>query len=416
MTTARAFRPLWALSLLLLAAPGRPLAQASGTAPQGKTQPTQSQPVQTGPAQAQPAQRAVPGARPFRTTPVASLDAKFASLFQKARPATVEIDDCPPVASDPGCKDPDGIGSGVLISADGSMLTAYHVVFGAKRLEAVTLDKKRYPITVVGFDEPRDLALLKINVSGAKFVPLAERAPQVGQGALAIGNSGGGFLQPKSGRLLGLNAEAGRADFPAGTFKMDAPLAPGDSGGPILNEAGQLIGISSYIRYEPALVSTSGGQDSEPQMSSYAVPVSVSSPLLADLRRGVKREAPVAGITASTELDDLAPAFFQQLGLGDKVGFVFVDVVKGGPAERAGLRPLKATSFDKNGVPTRATADVITAVDDKPVQNFVDFLAAVRSHQVGDKVTLSIIRDGASTPLKVPLTLAPRTITVSQNR
>ncbi|MGI8748025.1 MAG: hypothetical protein ACR2J4_06720, partial [Deinococcus sp.] len=121
MTTARAFRPVWALSLLLLAAPGRPLAQASGIAPQGKTQPTQSQ----------PAQRAVPGARPSRTTPVASSDAKFASLFQKARPATVEIDDCPPVASYPGCKEPDGIGSGVLISTDGSMLTAYHVVFGA---------------------------------------------------------------------------------------------------------------------------------------------------------------------------------------------------------------------------------------------------------------------------------------------
>ncbi|WP_424951066.1 S1C family serine protease [Deinococcus sp.] len=386
MNAARALRPVWCLSaLLLLAAP------AAG------------QNTETG-------VRAGTLAAPPR---VAS--AALNTVFQKNRLAAIRIEDCPPVADDPTCKEPDGIGSGVLISADGSALTAYHVVFGATRLEAVTLNKKRYQVSVVGFDEQHDLALLKINISGAAFVPLAAQAPRVGQAALAIGNAGGKFLQPKTGTLLALDAAAGRADFPPGTLQLDAPLAPGDSGGPILNEAGQLIGITSYIRLDDSGATKAGS--ASPKVTSYAVPVTSGSDLLAQLRAGVKREAPILGITTTSSLTEgLTARFFSDLGLGNRVGYVFTQLVKGGPADLAGLHPLVATTFDDKGVPTHATGDVITAVDAQPVSDYLEFLAAIRSHQVGDQVTLTVFRDGGAKPLSIVVTLAPRTVSLGQNK
>ncbi|GGJ87619.1 S1C family serine protease [Deinococcus aquiradiocola] len=371
------------------------------------------------PAGAQKTSRPAPAAPQV----AAGLPATLAPLYQKFRPAALEIDDCAPAEEDPQCEDPNGLGSGVLVSADGSVLTAYHVVFGADRLQAVTLDRKRYPVTVVGFDEPHDLALLKIDVKGAPFVPLAPQAPRVGQLALAIGNSGGKFLQPKSGRLLALDAQAGRADFPPGTLQLDAPLAPGDSGGPILNEAGQLIGITSYIRLQPgpktdALPPTASvaAYRATLNTSSYAVPVTASSALLAQLRAGLKREAPVVGISTSLADYELPVSFFRNLGLGGRVGFVFDRVIPGGPADTAGLRPLKATRFDENGVPTHATGDVITAVNGTGVSDYLQFLAAIRSHSVGDQVTLTVYRDGALTPLRFTVKLAPRTISLGQTK
>ncbi|WP_407569965.1 S1C family serine protease [Deinococcus altitudinis] len=391
MNAALARRGVWCLSILLLTAPG--LAQKTETSSGKKSDVLAPSPV-------------------------------LNNVFQRVRPASVQISDCDTVARDPGCTDPNGLGSGVLISADGSILTAYHVVFGASRLEAVTLDKRHYPVTVVGFDEPHDLALLKINIAGAPFVPLALVAPRVGQAALAIGNSGGKFLQPKTGKLLALNAEATRADFPPGTLQLTAPLAPGDSGGPILNEAGQLIGITSYIGIKTtsrteALPSTAtpAAVMATLETASYAVPVTASSELLVQLRAGLKREAPIVGInSAGLPEDGLTSSLLAQLGLGNRLGFVFTGVVQGGPADVAGLRPLTATKFDAQGVPTHATGDVITQVDGKRVTNYLEFLAAIRSHQVGDQVTLTVYRDGGAKPLSIPVTLAPRTVSLGQTK
>ena len=374
---------------------------------------------------ATPAAPRTPTRTPASTTAKPPISPQLSIVFQKTRPASLRIEDCAPKTEDPSCSDPNGIGSGVLISAGGEVLTAYHVVYGSTRLEAVTLDKKRYPLTVVGFDDQHDLALLKINVSGASYVPISAQAPRVGQAALAIGNSGGGFLKPKSGKLLALDAAAGLASFPPGTLKLDAPLAPGDSGGPVLNEQGQLIGITSYIRYQPAASSDSSGTKTNPQLgsraqqalelTSYAVPVTSDSALLAQLRGGLKREAPVVGLgIAGLPEDELPSEFFRDLGLGDTVGFAFTSVLRGGPADVAGLRPLAHITRDASGVPNHATGDIITAVEGKVVKSYLDFLAAIRAHQVGERITLTVVRDGGSTPLKIGVTLAPRTILVSQ--
>ncbi|GGL75146.1 serine protease [Deinococcus aerolatus] len=321
------------------------------------------------------------------------------TLFGKVRPATLRIEQCD--LNRPGdCDDPNGIGSGVLISADGLALTAYHVVEGGRKLSAQTVDRKRYAVEIVGYDDQYDLALLRVAVPrGTPFLPLASARPGVGEALLAVGNGGGGFLQPKSGRLTGLEADAGPggASFPPGTLQMSAPLVPGDSGGPVLNTRGELTGIVSYI----SLSRTKGP-------ASFAVPVSASDARVAELRAGKKLDAPIIGIGLNgtfSALLTIDSSDFKQvselLKLGDTPGAFFTSVVRGSPADRAGLKPLEFN--DQN---QRVSGDIVTAVNGKRIINFDQFQYAVRSYKPGDTITLSVLR--GDKPLTVKLTLIGR--------
>ena len=317
----------------------------------------------------------------------------LADLFTKTRPAALRIEEC----DTKNCgEEPDGVGSAVLISADGLALTAYHVIFGAKNLSAVTVDKKRYGLSVIGYDDQQDIALLRVNVPrGTPYLPLAQVKPKVGDPLLAIGNGDGLFLKSKTGRLLSLNADATRADFPAGTLEMTAPLIPGDSGGPILNTAGEVVGIVSYIR-----------QSSRTSIRSYAVPVAKQDAKVADLMKGVKRDAPIIGIGLDQrffDLVDLPEKYFVDatrelnLSLGKTAGAFFTSVARGSPAEKAGLIALD---------PKSGKGDLVIAVDGKRVVNFSEFQYAVRTYAPGNTITLSVVRGGK--PISVKLTLVGR--------
>ncbi|MFC4640433.1 S1C family serine protease [Deinococcus hohokamensis] len=317
------------------------------------------------------------------------------NLFAKVRPATLRIEDCPPN----NCADPDGVGTAFLISADGLALTAYHVVFGSKNLSAVTLNKARYAVEVVGFDDQHDLALLRVKVpQGTPFLPLAASLPKIGDAALAVGNGNGAFLQPKTGRLTALDADAGRADFPPGTLELTAPLVPGDSGGPIINAQGQVTGVVSYI--------TVTGKDEH--ITSYAVPVTTTAPLLAELRSGVKREAPVIGISLVGDyslLSELPAEDFKEanevleLDLGDTPGAFFNAVSPNSPAARAGLQALR---YDQQG--RKVAGDIVTAVNGKRIFNFNQFQYAVRAFRPGDTITLTVLRGTQTLSVKLTLT------------
>ena len=348
-------------------------------------------------------------AAPASTNPLTVAEEKsLGSVFLKSRPGSLRIEQCPPQGS---CEEPDGLGSGVVIESgpNGTLaLTAYHVVFGAKKLEAVTVDKSRYPVTVIGYDDGHDVALLRLNVpAGRKLsaLPLATAAPKIGQSALAIGNGGGAFLTSKTGRLTALNVAAERADFPPGTLELTSALVPGDSGGPILNDKGEVMGVVSYI----SLRSTALGVATR---ASYAVPVTKNSSLLADLRKGVKRDAPVIGLLSS---GDIAEQYFEPLGLGNLSGAVFTAVTKGGPADKAGLKPIRPLSSDAYGTPTKLGGDVITAINGVRIHGFDELLSAVRARQVGEIIKLSVVRDGKPIP-DLNLTLGPRTLTVDSQR
>lgn len=320
-------------------------------------------------------------------------------LFTKVRPATLRIEQCLPT----NCVSPNGVGSAVLISSDGLALTAYHVIEKARNLSAQTLDKKRYKVEVVGFDQQNDIALLRVAVpAGTPFLPLAGARPSIGEMALAVGNGNGAFLQLKTGRLTGLDSDAGRADFPPGTLELNAPLIPGDSGGPVVNAKGELTGVVSYISLRASARSPS-------DYRAYAVPVTATDARLAELKAGTKRDAPVIGISLNSFFN---PAFeipaenFAAMSdvfkLGNTPGAFFTSVTPGSPAAMAGLIPLRL-----NDAAERITGDIVTEVNGKRIVNFSEFQYAVRALKVGDTVTLTVLRDGKT--LKVPVTLTGST-------
>lgn len=319
------------------------------------------------------------------------------ALYTRLRPATLRIEDCPtPGVAAGSCAEPDGVGTAFLISADGLALTAYHVVEGASNLVAVTADRKRYPLNVVGFDAQNDVALLRVQVpAGTPFFPLAGAAPSVRDPALVIGNGDGRFLRSKTGRLLALDTAAEQADFPSGTLKLTAELIPGDSGGPVINARGEVVGVVSYISV----------QGSSRRITSYAVPVTSGSALLADLRRGVQRDVPVIGVSLPPALAELSEDEFREvnrqlrLGLGTTAGAFFTTVAPGSPAAQAGLKATRIASNGGAGTP----GDVVTAVNGKRIFNFSDFQFAVRAFRPGDTVTLTVVREGAQRTVKLVL-------------
>jgi serine protease Do len=303
-------------------------------------------------------------------------------LFNKARGATFKLDET-------GVQG-DGYGTGFFISVDGYALSAYHVVEGAKTLTGTTPNNKTFTLELIGFDAAHDLALLKYNTKDkVAFLPLSSAVPSIGEAVLAIGNSGEQFLQPRAGNLLHLDAAAGRADFPPNTLELSAPLAPGDSGGPVLNSSGEVIGVVSYIRH-----------DAE-SYHSFAVPVRQQLPILADLQAGVKRDVPALGITSALD-GPLPMELFNMLGLGKKQGAIIEQVIPNGPAAKAGLRSLR--DLTPRGAETPVVeADVIIALDNNDTPSFGELLNQIRQKRIGDQVLLTVQRSRQTLEVKIIL-------------
>ncbi|EYB69638.1 peptidase S1 and S6, chymotrypsin/Hap [Deinococcus phoenicis] len=295
-------------------------------------------------------------------------------LFTRARPAVVRVESLNPGRGE------EGIGTGFFISATGQVLTAYHVVGSGKLFQVQTLSGRRLPARVAAYDAQADVALLEVEGRGPfPVLNLATRPPRVGETVLAIGNSGGDFLQPRRGQLLRLGAEAGRADFPQGTLEMSAPLAPGDSGGPILDGNGQAIGVVSYIRVD----------DSGQTRASYAVPVTEGNDLITALRAGRQRDVPVVGLVLDVN----------HSGLTDPPGGVISRIARGSPAAHAGLR---GAAFDANGN-LSALGDVITSVNGQRTRDANEVISAIRQAGVGDTVTLGYVRSGEARQARITL-------------
>ena len=297
------------------------------------------------------------------------------ALFGEKRRATVRIEQRSSVFE----IEPESIGTGFIINAEGYVLTAYHVISRAERLSAVGPNRTRYSLSVVGFDSIADLALLKINTTKSlPFVPLTKRRPRVGENVLAIGNSRGDFLQPRVGKLLRLSVTSSRADFPQGTLELDAPIGPGDSGGPILNGDGEALGVVSYIRLD---------EDGN-LLGGYAVPVSLEDKVVKNLFAGVKRDIPVIGFSAIPH--ELTLEARNKLGIDSGSGVVVGFVASQSPAARAGMR----------------VYDVITAVSGESTPTYNDVVRKVRQRQIGDTVTVSV-RRGTRT-LQLPIRLVAK--------
>ena len=303
----------------------------------------------------------------------AELTPQARRLFTRVRPASVQIEQL-------GKDGSGGLGSGFFISEKGLLLTAYHVVDGARVIRVRTVSDQTFIAQVVGFDNAADVALLQIRTRGTvPFLSLAPTSPRVGESVLAVGNSKGDFLQPRRGKLLALGARAGNSTFPQDTLEMSAPLAPGDSGGPIVNTVGEAVGVVSYVRVD--------GQGQT--LSSYAVPVTSGERLISELKAGTKRDVPAIGLYFDTAHD----------GATSPPGGVIGSVVRGSPAAQAGLVGL-STDADAR---VTGFGDIILSVDGVRTRSADDTIFEIRRRNIGETVTLGVSRGGVQREVRLPL-------------
>src|SRR5690625_3512201 len=316
---------------------------------------------------------------------------------------------------------PVDVGSGFFVSDSGRVLSAYHVVrrqgvagHPACGLRYVAIDgaENEYELELVGFDARQDIALLQAQVEEpVSYLPLAAALPEVGSEIVAIGNSRGEFFTDKAGEITRLDVDAGQPQFATGTIELTAAVAPGDSGGPVINEAGEAVGVVSFISFQPSHLAADrddliGGllRRARPAFASYAVPVLSGSDLWEALASGMQRDIPVIGFEAAFDYD---PRQSARAGLGSKPGVVVGRVDPAGPGAGAGLRSLTSTlrrDGDGRVVHRDYEGDVITSVDGSPTPDFDSLLRVVRSREVGETVTITVQRGAEELQLKLKLT------------
>ncbi|ADH63493.1 peptidase S1 and S6 chymotrypsin/Hap [Allomeiothermus silvanus DSM 9946] len=307
------------------------------------------------------------------------IQASLDKVYEQSRAASVRIETIP-----------EGIGSGFFISSDGYVMTAYHVIEGAKVLNVRTARDEVLRAEVVGYDEPRDLAILRVRPSRAvPFLELeTQRALQPRDLVLSIGNSRGDFIAPRPGIVTQLDRTLSPF-FPAGLVASTMQLAPGDSGGPILNDRGKVVAIAVAI-----------GRD-ENGFSSYGAPIVGLEGRIGELKAGAKRSWPYVGLN----LAELSAQDIQELGLDAPPGVIFSRVLPGSAAERAGLEPT-TLAITRGGQVVGQVGDIILEIDGHRVLTANEFAALVRAKEVGDKITLTVRRPSGKVE-QIPIVLGP---------
>lgn len=279
-----------------------------------------------------------------------------------------------------------GNGSGSVIDNQGHILTNYHVVEGATKLSVSFGDSKIYPAKVIGGDPDTDLAVIKIDppADGLTVVPLGDSDKLVvGQKVLAIGNPFGLDRTLTTGVISGLQrpirARNGRPIDAA--IQTDASINPGNSGGPLLDKYGKMIGINSQI------LSQSGGSVGV----GFAVPVNTAKRVVPQLLQNGYVLRPKLGATLPT-VKDLSARGYR---LPVDYGLVVYQLLPGGPAARAGLRPVGADG---------TLGDIITTVDGVKMNDLDDLYRLLDKKQMGDTVTVEVYRGGQTVSVPVKLT------------
>jgi S1-C subfamily serine protease len=286
-----------------------------------------------------------------------------------------------------------GQGSGFVLDKAGHVLTNYHVIQGANRGIQVTLSNKaHYAATVLNIDKVHDLALLKIEAPNLQPVTLADSSRlQVGQGVFAIGNPFGLSGTMTQGIISSIrsirNANHALID---NAIQTDAAINPGNSGGPLLNSAGQVIGINTMIL-------SNNGADQNAGIG-FAIPINTAKAVLADFSRYGRVRRPSLGI------DDFAigPDLAQQMGLAADYGVLVQRVVPGGAAQRAGIRGGNQEAYLGN-TPIMLGGDLIVAIEGHQVTDPQDITDLMDQHEVGDVVSVSLYRGRRKMTVKLTL-------------
>lgn len=340
----------------------------------------------------QPSPEAAPrGQRPAKVVPVS-----FADIAERLNPTVVNIDATVrggirprrrlgaelPEAPDLFGRPPDrdaprrGAGTGFLIDASGHILTNHHVIEDADRIIVRLADGRSLRAERVGSDPETDIALIKVSApEPLPYAPLGDSDTlRVGEWVLAIGNP----LAYEHTVTVGVVSFIGRKLFNTSLdryIQTDAAISFGNSGGPLINARGEVIGINAAVSSRAANI-------------GFAVPINQATAILPQLRETGRVSRGYIGVVPR----DVDPDLRQSLGLPSLTGALVQDVTPGSPGARAGLRPY----------------DLIVAVDGKPVRGDDELIDLIASRRPGTTATLQVVRDGRAVDVPVKLAERPR--------
>ncbi len=295
-----------------------------------------------------------------------------------------------------------GQGSGFIVDKEGHILTNNHVIDNAQLVEVTLWNKRKYKATIVGVDKNHDLALLQIHdVPNLQPATLADSTSlMVGQRVYALGNPFGFSGTMTRGIISAIRSVA----MPSGNkiddaIQTDASVNPGNSGGPLLNSHGDVIGITTLIASNP-----NGGADQSAGIG-FAIPIQTAKAVLEDFQRYGRARRPSLDVVTLAIGPDLA----QEIGLPADSGILIERVLPGGAAERAGLRG--GTQQARLGfTPIFLGGDLIVGFDGQEIQSAQDLTSEMNRHHAGDVVTLTIYRGQQKLNVKVTLSDAKQVI------
>jgi serine protease Do len=313
----------------------------------------------------------------------------LAAVFERTSPAVVSIQAMKINKAKPQRRFETIVGSGVIIDKDGQILTNAHVVDGAASL-TVTLDSgNKVPARILGLDPVLDIALLRVDSTGA--LPAARlgdsSAVKVGEEVVAIGNPIGLDQTMTRGIVSGLNRLLpGVSDEPM--IQTDAPINPGNSGGPLVDRCGGVVGINTLI-------------SEDAQSIGFAVPINAAKAILRDLRELGRVVRPWLGMQGRAVDSKLGGV----VRLPVTPGYLVEVVYDGSPADRAGVRGGNL-SVVVQGEEYLLGGDILTAINGTPVRNHSDYVTRVKTLRVGQRVKITVVRDGQ--PREMTLTVSER--------
>jgi serine protease DegS len=270
------------------------------------------------------------------------------------------------------------LGSGVIVSADGYVMTSYHVVQNADEILVALRDGREAPATIVGTDPETDLALLQINLDDPPVMTLRENGPvRVGDVVLAIGNPLG-VGQTVS---MGIVSATGRSHLGIATFEnfiqTDAAINRGNSGGALINTDGDLIGINT------AILSSDGSWEG----IGFATPASIATEVMNDLIEHGRVIRGYLGVTAQ----DITPGLAETFGLDAVRGGLVSEVERNSPAHKGGLRP----------------GDILVGINGDKVADGYEAMNVIAGTRPGTEVTLNIVRNGEERDIEVTVGTRP---------
>jgi S1-C subfamily serine protease len=285
-----------------------------------------------------------------------------------------------------------GQGSGFILNKEGLILTNNHVIDNAQKVEVTLSDKHQYKATVVTVDKGHDLALVKIDAPNLVPATLAETSTglTVGQRVYAIGNPFGLSGTMTRGIISAIRSVRGPEGNPIeDAIQTDASVNPGNSGGPLLNSRGEVIGITTMIASNGAEQSSGIG---------FAIPINTAKAVLDDFAKYGRIRRPTLDIQTLT----IGPDAAEQIGLPVDYGVLIERVLPGGAGEKAGLHGGTERAYEGN-MPVMLGGDLIVGFDGQEIATPQDLSAAMNAKHAGDTVTLTIFRGRKRMDVKVTL-------------